>query len=437
MAGGSEPTKPATVAIIGAGVAGIATARAISLLRAPAELRIVIIEGGPGPLTGASRGNSAFIHSGFDCKPGTLEARFVKRGHQLFEQWVEHAKRNHNVDVPYSKCGALMLAHSDGDLVKIRDEIKKIADENGVPTALLTTSDAVAALEPALGTTVRGGLHIPDEWCVDPYLVPVMWLAEAVGTGKVDFLTGHRVTNIHPGYRITCATAKSSDVDIAADIVINCAGLHGADVDALRPWLDARTTAALPRFELFPRLGRFVAFSDAARKASGLRQHALLPLPTPKTKGVIVFLTQDGSTLICGPTAEDPGEVEKHDVVRQRLVDAAASRLPGLAHHVAVDPRIEGFTFAGKRPALKDKSDYFLDADREHRWITIAGIRSTGLSSSLALGEWAAQSVAALLSSGARVEFELPKSVTAAEALKSFSRVTHPISAAARRPHKL
>ena len=77
------PTTHFDVAIIGAGVVGAAIARELARYR----LRCVLIEAAADVGTGTSKANTAILHTGFDAKPGTLEARLVRRGHALLSAY--------------------------------------------------------------------------------------------------------------------------------------------------------------------------------------------------------------------------------------------------------------------------------------------------------------------------------------------------------------
>jgi glycerol-3-phosphate dehydrogenase len=78
------------VAIIGAGVVGSACARVLSRYR----LSVALVEAAADVAMGASRANSAIVHAGYDCEPGTLMARFNVAGNALYDQWCSQ------LDVP-------------------------------------------------------------------------------------------------------------------------------------------------------------------------------------------------------------------------------------------------------------------------------------------------------------------------------------------------
>src|SRR5204863_4526194 len=81
----SSPTDSYDVAIVGAGDVGSAIARELARF----DLRIALIEAGPDVGAGTSKANTAILHTGFDAKPGSLEARLVARGHDLLLAYAE------------------------------------------------------------------------------------------------------------------------------------------------------------------------------------------------------------------------------------------------------------------------------------------------------------------------------------------------------------
>jgi glycerol-3-phosphate dehydrogenase len=378
------------VAIIGGGVIGVALARQLLLSSCtasrscdPAPPTVALLEALPAVLCGASAGNSAMIHCGFDCTTGTLEHSMVVRGHQLFTEYAAQCSRR-GLYLPWVPSGAIMLAMSDEEMHIIQSDILPKAVANGVKnTTLLSTRASVVALEPHVHGSVVGGLHVPSEWIVDPWQYPALLLAEAATAPGFSVLPSCRITRVERrphGYHLF---DQNGQYRVTARIVVNCAGLKGDVVEALLhnsplPFLSTNSPTPLS-FELFPRLGRFIQFGPAA---APLVQRALLPIPTQKTKGIIVFRTVYGQVFV-GPTAEDPDEPRApQTVVVQSLRLAAESKVPSLMSVPVVA------AYAGARPALRQRQDYLVDVDsRSIDWFTVAGVRSTGLTSSLALAE--------------------------------------------------
>ena len=88
------------VVIVGAGVVGAAIARELSRY----ELDVTLLEAGPDVGAGTSKANTALLHTGFDAKPGTLEARLVARGYELLSEYAPSA------GIPVERIGALLVA---------------------------------------------------------------------------------------------------------------------------------------------------------------------------------------------------------------------------------------------------------------------------------------------------------------------------------------
>src|SRR5919201_7062887 len=97
------------LAIVGAGDVGTAVARELARF----ELSLVMIESGRDVGAGTSKANTAILHTGFDAKPGTLEARLVARGHDLLMAYAEE------VGIPLERTGAILIAWSEDELDRL------------------------------------------------------------------------------------------------------------------------------------------------------------------------------------------------------------------------------------------------------------------------------------------------------------------------------
>jgi glycerol-3-phosphate dehydrogenase len=139
-------------------------------------------------------------------------------------------------------------------------------------------------------------------------------------------------------------------------------------------------------FTIRPRRGELIVFDKLARP---LLRSILLPVPTARTKGVLVAPTVYGNVLL-GPTAEDVpdrGEVGTTAAGLGSLLDAGRRILPGLAQEEVTA------SYAGLRAAT-ERSDYQIYVDAGRRYACAAGIRSTGLSASLGIAEHVVQQMA-------------------------------------------
>ncbi|NWE18964.1 NAD(P)/FAD-dependent oxidoreductase [Pseudomonas sp. P7548] len=351
----AHPTDIYDVAIIGAGVVGCAMARRFTLEGA----RVLLLEKGTDILSGASKGNSAILHTGFDAPTGSLELACMKAGYQ------EYLEIHGHMNLPLLKTGAMVVAWSDDDLAKL-DGILQQAHENGVADAHLIGPKQLQHAEPHLAHGALGAVAVPGEYLIDPWSAPLGYLQQAMAHGA----RVHTATEVEAGHfdgqAWQLCTSRGS---FTANTVINCAGLFG---DHLEHRLLGDST-----FSIHPRKGQFVVFDKAA---SALLGNIILPVPNERTKGIVITRTVFGNLLV-GPTAEEQDDrvhAGLTPAILNQLIDAAVARIPAL----------EGMpvtaTYAALRPA-SEKKEYRIHEVAGQQWITVGGIRSTGLTAALGI----------------------------------------------------
>ena len=345
------PDSSHDAAIIGAGVIGCAIARRLTL----EGWKVAVLEKARDVLDGASKSNSAILHTGFDAPVGSLEQRCVAAG------YAEYRAIHRRLNLPLIESGALVIAWSadqEAALPALMDQ----ARANGVDVAPLTAAET-RALEPGLGPGVAASFRVPGESLIDPWSAPHAYLLQAVENGAT-LLRDCTVTggNFDQGWHL-----ETTRGTIRARVTINAAGLYGDQIDQM-------LTGAMS-FRIKPRKGQFIVYDKPAAALAG---HVLLPVPTAVTKGVVICRTAYGNLLV-GPTAEEQDDRETAALVPETL-DALRLRgeeiLPGLAgcDITAI--------YAGLRPATQFK-DYQISKDAMRNYICVGGIRSTGLSSAL------------------------------------------------------
>ena len=346
----------ADLAVVGAGVVGCAVAAAATR----AGHRVVVLEAGPDVGAGTSKANTALWHTGFDAKPGTLESALVARGHALLEQGAAR------YGWPLERTGALVLAWTEEQLSRL-DEVAVRATGNGYTATRALSPAQVYAREPHLGVGVLGALEVPDEGLLDPWSVTLTLAADAVLNGAW-LLRNARVGAVTAtGDGHTLATTAGP---VTARWVVNAAGLGSDIVDRL---------VGHDGFTITPRRGQLVVFDKLARP---LLSHILLPVPTARTKGVLVAPTVYGNVLL-GPTAEDladRGDTATTPDGLSGLLAAGRAVLPAL-----LDEEVTA-TYAGLR-AASEHADYCYLVDPTRHYVRLGGIRSTGVSAALALAE--------------------------------------------------
>lgn len=344
------------IAIIGAGVVGCALARAFAMDGA----RVVVLEKAHDILDGASKGNSAILHTGFDAPEGTLEAELIAAGH------AEYLEIHDRLNLPLLKSGALVIAWTEEEQAAL-PALMDQARANGVGDVEPLDASELRALEPGLGPQARAAFRVPREYLIDPWAAPLAYLTQAVRHGAA-VLRNCEVTSGQ--FTGTSWALETSHGPVQAKGVINAAGLYGDKVDHM---LLGRSD-----FSIKPRKGQFVVYD---KPAFDLASHILLPVPTKVTKGIVVCRTIWGNLLV-GPTAEE--QDSRNDAsLDPSMLDALKKRgediLPALKDHNITA------LYAGLRPATEEKH-YRINKHPE-QMITVGGIRSTGLSAALGIAQ--------------------------------------------------
>lgn len=347
------------IAVIGAGVVGCACARRFTL----AGARVVVLERAPDLLAGASKGNSAILHTGFDAPRGSLELDCMRAGYR------EYLAIRDELGLPILRTGALVVAWDRTDLARL-EEVAARAAGNGVDDAERVDGQRLKQIEPGLAPGALAAVRIPGESIIDPWSAPLAYLRQACDNGAVAMFDREVAGGVFDGaaWRLECSNGDR----VRAATVVNCAGLHGDRID--------QRLLGTSTFTVRPRKGQFVVFDKAA--APHVR-HIVLPPPTEQTKGVLVSRTIFGNVLV-GPTAEDQDE---RDVVTvdagtlSRLRDQAAALVPALK-----DMPVTA-VYAGLRPATESK-EYRIVQHADRNWVTVGGIRSTGLTAALGIAQY-------------------------------------------------
>lgn len=358
------PTQPTNqcfdVAIIGAGIVGCAMARRFTLDGA----KVVVLEKAAEVLDGASKANSAILHTGFDAPVGSLEQSCVAKGH------AEYLEIYQSLGLPILKSGAMVLAWDDAQMAALQGLVDK-AHQNGVLDVALRSRTEILEQEPHLSQTVKGGFVVPREYLIDPWASAHAYILQALANGAQLFRDCELLAGQFTDEIWHLETAKGP---IKAKQVINCAGLYG-DI------IDQRLTGT-SSFTIKPRKGQFVVFDKAA---SSLLSAVVLPVPTKVTKGVVIFRTIFGN-LAVGPTAEEQVSRTDASTDAENLADLRAKgieMLPDLANFEVTT------VYAGLRPATEHQ-DYQITQDTAQNYVTVGGIRSTGLSAALGIARYVA-----------------------------------------------
>jgi glycerol-3-phosphate dehydrogenase len=195
-------------------------------------------------------------------------------------------------------------------------------------------------------------------------------------------IAGESITDPVHYTRALAAAAQACGAEIRTGVrvterldtlTVNCAGLYADEVARLY---------GDDSFEIYPRKGEFFAFDGIAL------DRILLPAPTRRTKGVLVFPTLDGK-VVAGPTALDQTDKEDWSVRPEALAEVRAKAAELLPEIAEAEPIA---SWAGLRPAGRGVN--YLIRRASDDLINVAAIRSTGLTASLGIAEYVAEMIA-------------------------------------------
>jgi L-2-hydroxyglutarate oxidase LhgO len=359
------------VLVVGAGVVGLAVARAAA--RAGAD--VIVAEAASAIGTGISSRNSEVIHAGIYYPIGSARARLCAPSRRmLYDFCASHG-------VPHRKCGKLIVATGEGELARL-EAIQAQGRANGVEGLELIDGTAARRLEPALSCTAA--LCSPETGIIDShaYMMALRGDLEDRG-GRIAFNT--RIERLAPAGSGWRAGFKDAWVDF--DAVVNAAGLGAQRLGGATETYPA---ARVPRLALAK--GNY--FSFAGRPAFS---RLVYPVPIPGGLGVHVTLDLAGRMRF-GPDVEwideenydvDPGRAAAfYRRIRDYWPDLPEGSL--LPDYAGIRPKLTG----RGEPA----ADFMIDAPKHHGLaglVHLFGIESPGLTSALSL----AQEVVSYLSS--------------------------------------
>lgn len=356
--------------VIGAGVVGLAVARALA--REGREVLVLEAEGGIGQ--GVSSRNSEVIHAGLYYAPGSLKARLCVRGKELLYALCE----SHGV--PHRRCGKLTVANSEDEVRALRG-LQDRASANGVPVEWLEGEQAMA-MEPALRCLVA--LHSPSTGIVDShgFMLALQGDLEREG-GMVAFRSPVDSARL-AGEGGPHVLRLADGTELGTSLLVNSASLHACSLARRFEGLDPRF---VPR-EWFAK-GNYYSLAGRA-------PFTRLIYPAPADAHLGTHLTLDlGGQAKFGPDIEwlDIATPEQIDWrVDPRRADDFYAEVrrywPGLPDH-GLQP-----SYSGVRPKIhgphEKAPDFRIDGPALHGvpgLVNLFGIESPGLTSSLAIAE--------------------------------------------------
>lgn len=352
------------VLIIGGGVCGAAVAMYLSKY----DIKSCLLEKENDIAMGTTKANSGIVHAGYDPEPDTLMARLNVRGSELTEELCE------KLGVPYKKTGSIVVAFDSKDEEHIR-ELYDRGLQNGVRGMELLGREALFELEPNLSEKAVGALYAPSAAVVNPWRFCIA-MSETAAENGVEFFLDSEVTSIEKVNGSFTVTAGGKSFD--TKYIINAAGVYS---DLVASLVGARD------FEIKPSKGQYFLLD---KTQIGLVNTVVFQCPTEKGKGILVSPTADGN-IIVGPDAESGNERDDVSTTREGL-DYVAAEAAKTTSKINYRENIR--SFSGLR-ANSDKADFIIgESDLCRHFINVAGIKSPGLSSAAAIGEYVAEILA-------------------------------------------
>ena len=355
--------------VIGAGVVGLAVARALAL----AGREVIVLEKHDAFGTETSARNSEVIHAGIYYRPGGLRARLCVEGRKKLYAYARERGVNH------LNCEKLIVATGDGEVAGL-DAIRANAAANGVDDLTLISREEAARLEP--GLRCFAALRSPSTGIVDSHGLMLSMLGDVENAGGVLSLlspvTGGRI--VADGIEID--VGGEGAMTLAARLVVNSGGLYADQIARSIFGLDPKFIPALR-----PAKGQYFTYSGKAPFS-----RLIYPLHAADSQGV--HYTRDlGGQARLGPDIRWDAPLGDYTVDPSRLAAFAreVSRFwPGL------DPARLNPGYAGQRPKATgpgEEGDFLIHGPTTHGtsgYIGLYAIESPGLTSCLAIGDYTA-----------------------------------------------
>jgi L-2-hydroxyglutarate oxidase LhgO len=355
--------------VIGAGVIGLAVARALA--RAGRELIVVDSESTIG--SGVSSRSSEVIHAGIYYPTGLAKTRLCVDGKAMLYEFCRE------FNVPHRRCGKLLVSVSEAEIDKLA-AIKAQAEANGVTDLIWLTGAEARALEPAVAA--ERALLSPSTGIVDSHALMLALRADAEAHGAMIALKTPVLAGRVVAQGLEIETGGPAPARFVARTVVNAAGIGAQAI--------ARSIVGMPP-EKVPSLhlakGNYFSLS-------GRSPFSRLIYPMPAAGGLGVHLTLDlAGQARFGPDVEWLETIDYS--VDPRRADSFYSAIrtywPDLPDG-ALQP-----AYAGIRPKIArpggSSTDFLIQTERDHGvrgLVSLFGIESPGLTASLAIAQWIA-----------------------------------------------
>ena len=289
------------VAVVGAGILGLASAR--ELQRRHPSLSVCVLEREDRIAAHQTGHNSGVLHSGIYYVPGSLKARLCRQGIAAMYAFCEER------GIAHERCGKVIVATGEDELERL-DELERRAHANGVPGMRRLDPEGIRELEPH--ATGIAGLHSPEAGIAD-FAAVAEALAGDVREAGGTVMLASGVEGVEAGAR--AIRLRHAGGELEAGHALFCAGA----------WSDRLAVAA--GAEADPRIVPFRgAYLRLKRDRASLVRSLIYPVPDPALPFLGVHLTRHASgEVLVGPTALMAGARDAYRLGRVRPGDLAAT----------------------------------------------------------------------------------------------------------------
>ncbi len=359
------------VLVIGAGVVGLAIARALAL-----KGRQVVVaerEKLPGSITTAR--NSGVIHAGIYYPKGSMKARMCVAGKQKLYEYANDKA------IPYKNCGKLIVACEQDEVGKL-DEIQKKAAANGVTDIEILSVEQVREREP--NVECYGALLSPSTGIVDVHSLVESLIADIEDAGGILACDNpiEKIETQAEGFLVHIEGGET----VYVRTLINAAGLEAQNIANKVSGLDQRTIPAQ-----YLAKGHYFGISGKAPF-----QHLVYPVPVKGGLGTHYTMNMGGESIF-GPDVlwlkpDDDITYSVDETRAPKFAEAIARYWPEIKNRV-LQP-----AYSGIRPKVvgpdEPDGDFIIDGEEIHgipNLVNLYGIESPGVTASLAIGDYVAE----------------------------------------------
>lgn len=296
----TQPPQRADVAVVGAGIVGLATA--YQLIRRRPDCRVVVLEKEAAPAAHQSGHNSGVLHSGIYYKPGSLKAINCRQGRLAMQGFCQENGIDHEI------CGKVIVAVNETERAAMH-RIYERGQANGVRCDLINRQRLIE-LEPQVAGVAA--IHVPDAGIVD-YPRVCQALEQHIRAGGGSIVYGAKVSRV--ATRSSAVVIHTNRTEVEASLIVNCAGLYSDHM--------ARASGAKPQVKIVPFRGEYYELKPHVRH---LCRNLIYPVPDPHFPFLGVHFTRmTNGSVECGPNAVLAFAREGYTLGQVNLMELAES----------------------------------------------------------------------------------------------------------------